>query len=215
MDQSLTALPAGPTSPRPDAGGSRRHDRLRGASLGVGLTMAGIFWLVLFHAAIGGHEEHEPPLLVHGLRDGALALPGTVAAVIAALWLSRRWSHRRGVDPRRQRAVNAVLTALAAAAALAVGGPVHERLFGAEDPVELPLPLDMGRDALVALVVLLPVAWLLSPGARAGSTPRLSASPVMRRPGQTPAAVWLLVLTLTAAGLLASAVVTAALDAAG
>src|SRR3954452_14223603 len=211
MEAPPTATRAVPTLPPSQRDRSRRSSLLTEALLGVALTAAGISLLVLFHAAIGGHEEHEPPLLVHMVRDGALALPGTTAAVLIALWMTRRWYRRHGGEPGHQRAITAVVAALAAAAALAVGGPVHERLFGAHEVVELALPLDMGRDALVALVVLIPVAWFLTPRAAGGIAPPPSLPAIERPWGQTLAGVWLLVAALTAVGLLASAVAAGAL----
>src|SRR3954451_8119622 len=104
MEAPPTATPGVPTLPPSPRDRSRRSSLLTDAALGVALTAAGISSLVVFHAAIGGHEEHEPPLLVHLLRDGALALPGTTAAVLIALWMTRRWYGGHGVEPGHQRA---------------------------------------------------------------------------------------------------------------
>jgi FtsP/CotA-like multicopper oxidase with cupredoxin domain len=134
---------------------------------GFPLAYAVGLWLVWLHAAEGGHEHNEPPLLLHWLRDSTLALPGVLVAAWAALWLSRRlW--RSGSVPRTlETAVAASFVAVAVSAALALGTPVHERLFAAHDGHELPLFVHVLRDAVVALAVALPATAVLA-AVRAG-----------------------------------------------
>ncbi len=135
-------------------------------TLTAALTFAGTLWLNLFHQLTGGHEEHELALPLHALRDGALALPVVLLAVIAAMVLSDRVLRATPSATAGLRlAVTSVLAAGGAAMALAAGDPVHEQLFGAHEMVELPLPLHMARDAVIALAICLPVAaatWALS-----------------------------------------------------
>ena len=66
------------------------------------------------------------PLLIHGLRDGTLALPGVLAAVV----LGAAVSARLDADHVRIRpALVAAGAATAAAVVLAVGSPLHALLF--------------------------------------------------------------------------------------
>ncbi len=157
------------------------------------LAYSGALWLNLFHELTGGHEHHEPPLAVHALRDGTLALPVVLVAVTVAVLLSGRLLRATpSASARLRRAVTSVFAAGATALALAAGNPVHERLFGAHEAAELPLPLHMARDALIALVVCLPVAAAavlllgkLPRGARAAADPVTAAArptPRSRRP---------------------------------
>lgn len=184
-----------------------------GVLLGVVLTFCGVLVLNVYHLVIGAHEEHEPSLPVHLLRDGGLATPGTVGAVVTALWLSRRLVRRfPGAGPTRRRALAAAMTAAAAAAALAAGSPVHEVLFGAHEPVELPWPLHLLQEAVLALVATLPVAWALVPvpggsATRAGGHP--DTVPTTRSP-QRRRAVLGTVAALVVVGSLASATVARA-----
>ena len=128
-------------------------------ALTAALTFAGTLWLNLFHQLTGGHEEHELALPLHALRDGALAFPVVLLAVTAAMLLSDRVLRTTTSAAAGLRlAVTSVLAAGGATMALAAGNPVHEQVFGAHEMVELPLPLHMARDAMIALAVCLPVA---------------------------------------------------------
>jgi hypothetical protein len=143
------------------------------AALGAAMAYAVSFWLVLLHQAEGGHEHNEPALLVHWLRDGTLALPGVVAAV----WLGAALA--LGLVDRGDRLPAAWRSALVAAGAavggaivLAAGSPVHALLFDVREANGLPAGLHLGRDALIALSVGLPVA---------GAVMTLSAAIARRR----------------------------------
>ena len=129
------------------------------AALGVALAYGAGFWLVVLHHAEGGHERSEPGLLLHALRDGTLALPGVLAAVwlggVIALGLVDR--ERRLPAPWRA-ALLATGASLAAAIVLAAGNPLHALLFAAEESQQLSPVLHLGRDALFALAVALPIA---------------------------------------------------------
>src|SRR5215210_7636078 len=156
------------------------------AALGAAMAYAVSFWLVLLHHAEGGHEHNEPALLIHWLRDGTLALPGVVAAV----WLGAALA--LGLVDRDERLPAAWRSALVAAGAavagaivLAAGSPVHALLFDVREANGLPAGLHLGRDALIALSVGLPVAgavMLLS----AGLARRRTATAA--RPATQPAA---------------------------
>jgi hypothetical protein len=156
------------------------------AALGVAMAYGVSLWLVLLHHAEGGHERNESALLLHWLRDGTLALPGVVAAV----WLGAALA--LGLVDRDERLPAAWRSALVAAGAavagaivLAAGSPVHALLFDVREANGLPAGLHLGRDALIALSVGLPVAgavMLLS----AGLARRRTA--IAARPAPPPAA---------------------------
>ena len=204
---AVAPAPALPPRPR---GGVAPSGWVRIGVLGLSLTVAGTSWLALFHAALGGSASDQLPLPLDVLLDSALALPGTLVAVSAAMWLAGRWAGRLADRPVAERVITAVLAAGAAAGALALSGPQHHGFFGSSEPAGVPLPLQLGRDALVALAVLLPVALLLAPAAGAASSAPTGPASPGRRPAQSPAAVWLLVALLMATGLLASALVSGA-----
>jgi Cupredoxin-like domain len=132
------------------------------AALSAAMAYAVSFWLVLLHHAEGGHEHNEPALLVHWLRDGTLALPGVVAAVWlgAALMLGLVDRHAR-LPALWRSALVAVGAAVAGAIVLAAGSPVHAWLFDVREANGLPAGLHLGRDALIALSVGLPVAGVV------------------------------------------------------
>ena len=143
--------------------------------LGGALAYGAGFWLVLLHRAEGGHERGEPGLLLHGLRDGTLALPGVLAAVVLG---AAGAAHLAGADRRLRPALVAAGAAGAAAVILAVGSPLHALLFTAEEGGSLPLGLHLARDALVALAAGLPIAALVV---------ALEARLTARRAAETPA----------------------------
>jgi FtsP/CotA-like multicopper oxidase with cupredoxin domain len=117
---------------------------------GVGL------WLVWLHAAEGGHEHNEPPLLLHWLRDSTLALPGVIVAAWLALWLARRMWRTGSISGLLETATTVSLVAIAVSAAFALGTPFHQQLFESHEGHELPLLVHMLRDAVIALAVALP-----------------------------------------------------------
>jgi manganese oxidase len=135
----------------------------RAAWRAVPLTYGIGLWLVVLHHAEGAHEEGEPPLVVHALRDSTLALP----AIVLAVWAATRFAERvlrtdPGASPSRRAAVVDTAVAVAASAAMAAGSPLHERLFAAHETNELPLALHVSRDALLALAVALPLTRILA-----------------------------------------------------
>src|SRR6188472_1586887 len=102
-------------------GKNRREVRARvPLVLTATLAYSGALWLNLFHGLTGGHEHHEPPLAVHALRDGTLALPVVLVAVTVAVLLSGRLLRATpSASARLRRAVTSVFAAGATALALA------------------------------------------------------------------------------------------------
>ena len=127
-------------------------------ALGIALAYGAGLWLVLLHHAEGGHERGEPALLLHALRDGTLALPGVLAAVVLGAAAAARLA---GADQRMRPALVAAGAAGAAAVVLAAGSPLHTLLFTAEEGGGLPAGLHLGRDAVLALAAGLPIAALV------------------------------------------------------
>jgi len=150
------------------------------ATLSAAIAYAGTFWLVLLHKAEGGHEHNEPAFVVHWLRDGSLALPGVVAAVWLGSVLLLGVVDREGRLPGRWRsALIAAGAAVSGAVVLAAGSPVHAFFFDAEEANGLPAGVHLGRDALIALGVGLPVAMVVM--ALAGPAMMLAARARARR----------------------------------
>jgi hypothetical protein len=139
-----------------------RIPRSTTAAVGIALAYGAGFWLVLLHHAGGAHERAEPPLLLHALRDGTLALPG----VLAAVWLGGTLAlgladPGRALSARWRTALLAAGSAACAAVVLAAGNPVHALLFDTQEGHELSPLVHAARDALVALAACLPVAALV------------------------------------------------------
>ena len=131
-------------------------------ALGVALAYGGSLWLVALHHAEGGHERGEPALLLHWLRDGTLALPGVLAAVlVAASLLLCLVDGDRRLPAAWRSALLAAGAALGAAVVLAAGSPLHAWLFAAEEGHGLPFAVHFARDALVALAPSLLVAGVV------------------------------------------------------
>ena len=112
---------------------SPRYAGAVGFALALGV-IGGLQWL---HA--GAHESGEPSLLVHWLRDTALALPACLLALCAAAPVARALSARLGGRAganggSRVRSTLIWLAVGGAAFALAAmpGADVHARLFGAD-----------------------------------------------------------------------------------
>ena len=78
-------------------------------------------WLIWLHVVEGGHERNEPPLLVHALRDGTVALPLICAAVWAGILLGRRLIARWGLEDSRILAAGVLAMTVAIAASVAQG----------------------------------------------------------------------------------------------
>ena len=95
--------------------------------------VGGLGWLIWLHIVEGGHERNEPSLLVHGLRDGTVALPLIAVAVWVGIVLGRRLITRWGAQdsPVLAAGVLAVSVALAASVAQGLTNPAHASLFGA------------------------------------------------------------------------------------
>jgi hypothetical protein len=135
--------------------------RLRASlAFAIPLAYAAGLWLVLIYTVAGQSDGTEPPFVLHWLRDSTLALPVVLAAVWLGLrtadgMLERRANHTAGT---LAGAVTAAAVAIAAGAALAVTLPIRHGLFGTHDGVSLPLSVHMLRDALLALVVTVPVS---------------------------------------------------------
>lgn len=146
-------------------------------ALGVALAYGGSAWLVVLHHAEGGHERREPALLVHWLRDGTLALPGVVAAVLVAapLLLVLVDREKRLPSPWRS-ALLAAGAALGAAVVLAAGSPLHAWLFAAEGH-GTSFALHFGRDALIALAPSLLMAGAVMAAAERVAKTRVLATP--------------------------------------
>jgi len=159
-------------------------------ALAAAMAYAVSFWLVLLHHAEGGHEQNEPALVVHWLRDGTLALPG----VFAAVWLGAALA--LGLVDRGHRLPAAWRSALVAAGAavggaivLAAGSPVHAWLFDVREANGLPAGLHLGRDALIALSVGLPVAAAVMALSAAVARRRAATAVTPPRPAPPPAPV--------------------------
>src|SRR3954447_14045889 len=96
------------------------------AAFALVIAYAGGLWLNVLHTAEGGYERNEPPLLLHWLRDGTLALPLIAVAVWAGVLLARRLIERTGCTSRTASALTlGMCVALMGAAAGAIGGPAH------------------------------------------------------------------------------------------
>jgi hypothetical protein len=156
------------------------------AGLAAWLAYGTTLWLVAVHVAEGGHERHEPSLVVHVLRDGTLALPGVIAAVWLAIALVERLQARTPLTRGWRAAVLAAATACAGAVVMAAGNPLHGLLFDATASGGLPAGLHLGRDALVALAAALPLAAIL--GAIGARSMAAAAAPPPPPPSEPPPA---------------------------
>ncbi|MEA2157558.1 MAG: hypothetical protein QOE11_3698, partial [Solirubrobacteraceae bacterium] len=120
----------------------------------LAFSYLGGLWLNILHIVEGGHERNEPPLLIHALRDGTVALPLIFIAVWGGVVLGRRLIVRWGAEDSRflAAAVLAVSVALAASVAQGLTNPAHASLFGAHHGGHEPsLLVHMMRDGLLAL----------------------------------------------------------------
>lgn len=143
------------------------------AALALPLCAACVFWSLKVHTALGAHERSEPPLLLHWLRDGVLALP----LVLSGVWLALLVAGRR---LERRPAASALAVGLGASIALALGGPAHGWLFGVQQAAghaEPPLLAHLARDAALTLPVAVLAAaaalWLI----RRGPSPAAAGAP--------------------------------------
>src|SRR3954454_12180508 len=168
--------------------------------LAVVLGYGGVLWMNVLHQAQGAREVNEPPLLVHWLRDGTLALPLVFFAVWAGLLVCRRLVDRLPGEPGpvAGTALVAVLTATSASVVLGLSNPLHGFAFGhSHHHAELPWALHMGRDALAAFAA----EFLLASVA--------AAAMVRNRPGSAPAGErWAMPSTRRARTALKAAVAT-------
>jgi hypothetical protein len=122
----------------------------------VALTATGAAWLAVLHQLVALERSPLLPLVV---RDVGFALPAVLAGANGAVALSERLL--RGIpepDDRLRRGLRAVLTAAAAAAAVATTRLAADGMAGLPTDAG---PLGLVRDAVLALGVLLPVALVL------------------------------------------------------
>jgi hypothetical protein len=123
---------------------------------GCTIGFPAVLWLNVLHHAAGATEVHEPQLVWHTLRDGTLALPIVVIAVLLAAQASSRLALSAPELGRLGGVVSGALTGFAVALALALGSVVHEQLFvGAHHASTTPLHLL--QHLLVSLVVTVPL----------------------------------------------------------
>src|SRR3954463_570105 len=93
------------------------------AAFALVLAYGGGLWLNVLHIAEGGYERNEPPLILHWLREPALALPLVLVAVWAGVLLARRLIERTGCSSRLAAAMT-----LGACVALTAAAPgAHRR----------------------------------------------------------------------------------------
>ncbi len=156
----------------------------------MGVVQAFAVGLVLHLAHAGAHEAHAVQPTLHWLRDSALAVPASVAALAVATVLARRLIAWSGLRP--QALVSRLLWALTGAAAYAAvsipGNLVHGTLFGAEHggmSFFSHAGRDAGTAAFSAFSVLLVLSALsgLSLRPLAGALGRLSALRPSTLPG--------------------------------
>jgi len=138
-------------------------------ALAVSLACAAGLWLVVIYGVAGETDPNDPRFALHWLRDAALALPLVFAAVWLGLRVADSMLARRGERSQSRLAgsVTAAAVGLAAAAAMAVTIPIRQDALGLHSGAALPLALLMLRDALLALVVTVPVSALVLALARA------------------------------------------------
>jgi FtsP/CotA-like multicopper oxidase with cupredoxin domain len=130
------------------------------------IAYGGGLWLVFMHHIEGGHERNEPSFVMHWLRDSTLALPLICAGVWVGIVLARKLIARAGLSDGPTglcAALTGAMVALTATIAVGASSPAHADLFGASHGGhELPFMAHLGRDMLVALVVNLLMAGLVS-----------------------------------------------------
>ncbi len=194
--------------------------RIRGVLvLAVLLAFCTVGWEHVYHSAISGGsvggsiDDHLAPML----RDGLVALPLAVVAVVGGLWFGRRFT-----TPGRAALVAGVFGLLLApsvvphahGSASAVAGPHAAHLHGpvgtagVQGAVSVASLLHILREALIAQVAALPLmlvglALLFS---RPRSLPRLG----LRRPATAVVAVAVTVLACTGVSLAGATSATAA-----
>jgi hypothetical protein len=139
-------------SPLPPGTHLRASLRLDG-SLAVVLCLGAVLWLQTWFAATPGHD-HGASWWQHWLRDGALAIPAVVGAVI----IGRALIHRRVTDHALHPAVEVAAPAVAATLTLALASPLHPLLAGHA----LPSPTAAISHAVEVLIIVLPACLLLS-----------------------------------------------------
>jgi FtsP/CotA-like multicopper oxidase with cupredoxin domain len=142
--------PQSPTS-RP----RRRRDLL---AFTLALTATGATWLLILRDAQGYRERGDPAVLVQWLHGFAVALPLVALAVALALRVVPSLIPDRAA---RTRAATVATVGFAAGVALALGASVQAWLFGGVDSLQIPVALELVRDALVAVAVAVPVCGAL------------------------------------------------------
>jgi hypothetical protein len=134
--------------------------------MSAALAYGGGLWLHLLHEAEGATEPGAPIAVVHWLRDSTLLLPVILLATWAAFRLGRRLLARtvgRGSTVLATASLAAVVAGVTSVA-LALASPFHTILFHAShhhDGAEMPLPVHMAHDGLLALAANLVIAALV------------------------------------------------------
>src|SRR5919199_2589032 len=133
---------------------------------GVGL------WMAALHHASGGHRRGASSLVLDWLRESTLALPAIVIAACVTLALVARFAPARRLSERCERAAGATAVALATSLVVVAAAALDQALFSPYERGELPLPLHLLRDGLLALAAALPI-----PAAVAATAPVVRGSP--------------------------------------
>src|SRR4051812_33375992 len=136
---------------------STRNGRVAEAGcVAVPLAYATVLWLLLVHAGDGGRAGGGA-FVLRWLAVGTLAVPPVLLATHVALQLGRRLL---AADSGRRSALarTAVCAVVGLAASVGAASPIALQERFAQAQPELPLPLYLFRDALLALPVALAVA---------------------------------------------------------
>src|SRR3954462_8830408 len=156
-----------------------RAGRAVRAVLAAGILQAFGVGLVVHLLHTGQHEAHELSPVLHWLRDSALAVPLSVAALAVGVAVVQRTATWASLPARGTLAqVLWSLTGALAYAAISVPGNLaHARLFGAEHAGMAPLAHAVHDSASVMLAAFSLLLALAAAGLRpwttgAGATPR-------------------------------------------
>ena len=158
-------------------------------------------------------ERGEPGLLAHALRDGAMAWPTLLFAVVLAMSPPVRDRIRRDLPEGLARAAWALVVALGVGAVMVPGNLVHGWLFVDHEEHDHAMGAlehllrDASSGALVALLVCLIVGTLTDPwGPAHARSPRASLSRAGRRTVVAAASAALIAAGLTTPALATSPV---------
>jgi manganese oxidase len=144
-------VPESPVAPAPAryVRAALRQD----VTLAVVLAFGAVLWLQTWFAGTAGHE-HGGAWWQHWVRDGGLALPAVLGAIIVGRSLIHRWVAERAFRP----AVEVAGPAVAASLALALASPLHPVLAGHA----VPSAAAAASHGVEVLVLVLPACLLLS-----------------------------------------------------